>query len=303
MPPETADQAAPQGTESLVDQLAKGFDHLNEPDEPAKPKQNIQPEGEDAPEGEESVEEPGDGLEDVEYEGQTYKVPAALKEAIITKADYTRKSQDVANQARNVELLQEAMKAAQHEQAFVGSIQPEIGQLAQFEARQKHLIDNWSSLSSEDKQEIYLLDKQADSLRRAIDGKRNEFRQQQQKVANDLKAKAADVVRKSIPNFNEKVAQEIAEYAMSQGYTRQEIDAIWDPRHARTLWEAMQYSRLSKAAVKTPKVPVVVKPGASTAMPAQVKSDLNLRKAQKSAISSSDKARVIEQRLAASFAR
>lgn len=302
MPPETADQAAPQGTESLVDQLAKGFDHLNEP-EPAKPKQNVQPEGDDAPEGEESVEESGDGLEDVEYEGQTYKVPSALKEAIITKADYTRKTQDVANQARNVELLQEAMKAAQHEQAFVGSIQPEINQLSLEEAKRQDLFNRWSSLSMEDKAELQLIDHKIKSLMQGIEGKRNEFRQQQQRVANDLKAKAADVVRKSIPNFNEKVAQEIAEYAMTQGYTRQEIDAIWDPRHARTLWEAMQYSRLSKAATKTPKIPVVVKPGASTAMPQQVKTDLNLRKAQKSATSSSDKARVIEARLAASFAR
>lgn len=301
MPPETADQAAaPQSSESIVDQLAKGFDHLNEPD-PAKPKQ-IPPEGEEAPEGE-TAEEQGDGLEEVEYEGQTYKVPPALKEAIITKADYTRKTQDVANQARNVELMQEAMKAAQSEQAFVGSIQSELGQLAAFEAKQRDLINRWPTLSTDEKQEVYLLDHQMKSLNDTLNGKRNEFRQAQQKVANDLKAKAADVVRKSIPNFNEKVAQEIAEYAVSQGYTRAEVDAIWDPRHARTLWEAMQYSKLSKAAVKTPKVPAVVKPGASNAMPAAVKSDLNLRKAQGQAKDSSSKAKIIEQRLMAGFAR
>lgn len=302
MPPETADQAAPQGTKSIVDQLAKGFDHLNEPDL-AKPKENIQSEGDDAPVETDDSAEPGDGLEEVEYEGQTYKVPPALKEAIITKADYTRKSQDVANQARNVELMQEAMKAAQSEQAFVGSIQGELGQLAQFEAKQRDLINRWPTLSTDEKQEVYLLDHQMKSLNDTLNGKRNEFRQAQLKVANDLKAKAADVVRKSIPNFNEKVAQEIAEYAVSQGYTRAEVDAIWDPRHARTLWEAMQYSKLSKAAVKTPKVPAVVKPGASSAMPAQVKTDLNLRKAQGQAKTSSDKAKIIEQRLMAGFAR
>lgn len=297
MPPETADQAAPvQGTESIVDQLAKGFDQGPEP-EPAKPEEAAQPEA-DVEE-----QEPSDGLEEVEYEGQTYKVPPALKEAIITKADYTQKSQDVANQRRNVELLQDAMKAAQAEQAFTGSISSELNQLAVTEARQKDLIGRWTSLSMEDKQEIYLLDRQKESLQKQIDGKRAQFHQEQQRVANDLKAKAFDVVKKSIPNFNEKIAEEISLHAQSEGYTKQEIDAIWDPRHAKTLWKAMQYDKLQKAAVKAPKAPAVIKAGPSNPMPAQVKNDLNLRKAQKSATTSSDKAKVIQARLEASFAR
>jgi hypothetical protein len=300
MPPETADQAAPsevKGAESLVDQLAKGFDQAEEP-EPAKPEENIKPEGDDTP------EEPSDGLEDVEYEGQTYKVPAALKEAIITKADYTTKSQEVANARRNVELLQDAMKAAHGEQVFESSISGELRQLAHFEAKQKDLIDRWNTLSSEDKQEIYLLDKQAENMRKQIDGKRQQFRAEQQKTANDLKAKAMDVLRKSVPNFNEKLAEEISKHAVEvEGYTRAEIDAIWDPRHAKTLWKAYQYDKLQKAAVKTPKTPAVIKAGASNPMPAQVKNDLNLRKAQKSATTSSDKAKVIQARLEASFAR
>lgn len=296
MPPETADQAAP--AESIVDQLAKGFEPPPLPEKPTEPEVEAV-----ADEADTEIPESGDGLEDVEYEGQTYKVPKALREAIITKADYTQKSQDVANQKRNVELLQEAMRAAQTEQAFTGSIGGELAQLAQFEAKQQDLINRWNTLSSDEKQEIYLLDKQADSLRKSLDGKRAQFRADQQKVANDLKAKAFEVVKKSIPNFSEKVAEEISSHAQSEGYTRQEIDAIWDPRHAKTLWKAMQYDKLQKAAVKTPKAPVIVKSGASNPMPAQVKTDLNLRKAQKSASTSSEKAKVIQARLEASFAR
>lgn len=291
--PEAAVDQAVKPTESLVDQLAKSFDQGPEPD-PTEPQAAI-------PEGEEATEEVGDGFEEVEYEGSTYKVPAPLKEAIIQKADYTSKTQEVANARRNVELLQDAMKAAQAEQAFTGSIASELNQLAATEARQKDLIARWNTLSMEDKQEVYLLDKQMQSLQQGIDGKRQQFGHEQTRIANELKEKAKDVVRKSIPNFTDQLAKDIAEHAISEGYTKQEIDAIWDPRHAKTLYKAMQFDRLQKAAVKAPKPVAVVKPGASNPMPAQVKNDLSMRKAQKSASTSSDKAKVIQARLEASF--
>lgn len=300
MPTEQPDQAAPsevKGAESIVDQLAKSFEQPAEP-ETTEPEASAAEESDDA-----DATESSDGLEDVEYEGQSYKVPKALKEAIIHKADYTQKSQEIANQRRNVELLQDAMKAAQAEQAFTASIAPELNQLAVTEARQKDLIDRWNQLSSDEKQEIYLLDRQASTLKETLNGKRNQFMGEQKRVANDLKAKAMDVVRKSIPNFSDKVAEEVTQHALNEGYTRQEIDAIWDPRHAKTLWKAAQFDKLSKAAVQKPKTPVVVKAGPSNPMPNQVKADLNLRKAQKAASSSSDKAKVIEQRLMQGFAR
>lgn len=291
MPEAAVDQAAPKA-ESLVDQLAKSFDQGPEP-EPTEPQE--------AAADTEAPAEVGDGLEEVEYEGQTYKVPAPLKEAIIQRGDYTSKTQEVANARRNVELLQDAMKAAQAEQAFTGSIAPELNQLAATEARQKDLIARWNTLSMEDKQEVYLLDKQMQSLQQGIDGKRQQFGHEQTRIANELKSKAKDVLQKSIPNFNEQLAKDIAEHAVSEGYTKQEIDAIWDPRHAKTLYKAMQFDRLQKAAVKAPKPVAVVKPGASNPMPAQVKNDLSMRKAQKSASTSSDKAKVIQARLEASF--
>lgn len=291
MPEAAVDQAAPKA-ESLVDQLAKSFDQGPEP-EPTEPQE--------AAADAEAPAEVGDGLEEVEYEGQTYKVPAPLKEAIIQRGDYTSKTQEVANARRNVELLQDAMKAAQAEQAFTGSIAPELNQLAATEARQKDLIARWNTLSMEDKQEVYLLDKQMQSLQQGIDGKRQQFGHEQTRIANELKSKAKDVLQKSIPNFNEQLAKDIAEHAVSEGYTKQEIDAIWDPRHAKTLYKAMQFDRLQKAAVKAPKPVAVVKPGASNPMPAQVKNDLSMRKAQKSASTSSDKAKVIQARLEASF--
>ena len=65
----------------------------------------------------------------------------------------------------------------------------------------------------------------------------------------------------------------------------------------------LQFSS-SLRAVKSPSPAKVVKAGpAANAMPQATKVDLNLRKAQKAASTSSDKAKVIEARLAASFAR
>ena len=47
--------------------------------------------------------EPSDDLDDVEYEGKQYKLPKELREALLRQADYTRKTQDLANQRRGIE--------------------------------------------------------------------------------------------------------------------------------------------------------------------------------------------------------
>src|SRR5690349_1139844 len=60
---------------------------------------DLETEGE---EGEAAQPEP-DETEEVEHEGKKYKIPKPLKGALLMQADYTRKTQEVAEQRKQVE--------------------------------------------------------------------------------------------------------------------------------------------------------------------------------------------------------
>lgn len=68
-------------------------------------------EEDDTPEGEsdEAEEDSDDDGEEVEYEGKTYKVPKELKEGFLRQADYTQKTQQLAEQRKAVEATLERL--------------------------------------------------------------------------------------------------------------------------------------------------------------------------------------------------
>jgi hypothetical protein len=297
MPPETAEQAAPADSQEMAhaieDKLTQQFDQADPP-----------PKAKAAEPDKEGEEQPTPEFTEVEYEGETYQVPSKLKEAIIQKGDYTRKTQEVADSRRQIELQAEAFRVAQMEQAFAQTIHEPMRNIAVIESRTKALLDNWASLDTDQKQELLFLDKQREQFQRDIEGKRQEFIQGQTKAFEELKTKSMDIVRKSIPGWSPELAQEITKHALSDGYTQQEISSITDPRHVKTLWKARQFDLL-QAKAKTPaaKTPDVVKPGASNRMPQQVKDNLSFRKGLKAATSSTEKARLIEDLFARNFER
>jgi hypothetical protein len=282
--------------QSIEDRLTAQFDHATPPKQ-AK----AQPETPtESPDGE-IPEQPVPEFAEVEYEGETFQVPTKLKEAVIQKADYTRKTQEVAEARRQIELQNESFRMAQAEQEFNQTVSEPTQQLAIIAARTKDLLDNWQSLTTDQKQELLFLDKQRDSIAGTIQVKRKEFEGAQKQALEKLRAQAMESVRKSIPGWSPELAQEITKHAMSDGYTQAELSNIVDPRHVKTLWKAKQFDALQAKAKSTPPPPKIVKPGASNPMPQAVKDKLGFQKQMKVATSSSQKARLIEERLARSF--
>ena len=55
-----------------------------------------------------AIDPPDDG-EEIEHEGRKYLVPAALKPLLLMQADYTRKTQEVAEQRRAVQAERQAL--------------------------------------------------------------------------------------------------------------------------------------------------------------------------------------------------
>lgn len=57
----------------------------------------------DGEEPDDQAEAEAEDAEDIEYEGQTFRVPKVLKDAFLRNADYTQKTQEVA--ARRLSLI------------------------------------------------------------------------------------------------------------------------------------------------------------------------------------------------------
>ena len=65
-------------------------------------------------EADDSQDDADDGMVDAEYDGKTYRLPPALKDAFLRNADYTRKTQEVPEQRRYVEQQHESLQAVRH---------------------------------------------------------------------------------------------------------------------------------------------------------------------------------------------
>lgn len=304
---QTPDQPAAQPeSPSIADRVAAQFgitDHPEEPKETAPEAPN--PEVTETSDGEPPVEE----FAEVEYEGQRYQVPKPLEKAILQERDYTQKTQSVADKQRTFEVLQEQGRVQQMRAQFEAEISQEVSQIRAYDSvlAQK---PNWDSLSDAEVARTMAQRNQwkeeRDELDRSLNVKFNQYTQKREETIKEIRGKAAEVISKKIPSWNEAIAKEVREHAKSDGYTDVELQSMdLDPRHASTLYKAAQYDKLiagkAKAVQTATKAPPIVKPGTTRPMPQAVKNDLALKKAQANASSSSERAKIIQQRLEGRF--
>lgn len=204
------------------------------------------PETEALDEGQSEPEE-----EEVEHEGQKYKIPKAVKPLVMMQADYTRKTQELAEQRRTWE-AERAQQAefAQTFRAEIGKVESLTAQKAQFDAI---TTDQWAQLYAQDADQYRELQTQAERIKLDLDRAKSELTQKEQAAlseanANRVKAvqEAAAVLAKEIPNWSPQYAQQLATFATSKvGVSMDELRDTTDPR----MWKLihMAYGNDQKA--------------------------------------------------------
>lgn len=318
---DSSDQAAPTGAESqsIADRIADAF-LGKEPPEPqeAPPEPETQPveadQAEDAADAPDAPEEGANAEEafaEIEIDGKQYQVPEALKKAFIQQADYTRKTQEVAEQRRLVDFQRQQVALAESERKFGELVRDELSQMSTLDAalKQYEALD-WRNLSTDEmiryKVEIDQLKERKANIERGVQQKHGQWQQEVQRAHAQLLQQGMEAVKKAIPNFNDATIQEIKDYALSEGYTPEEIGNILDPRQVKTLWEAAQYRKLrtqkAPTAQKLAQARPIGKPAPSARPMDQATRDrLAFSKAKGAARSSAERAKVIEAYLAKTF--
>jgi hypothetical protein len=241
---------------------------------------------------------------EIELDGKTYQVPPELKDKFLLQSDYTKKTTEVAERQRAVEQRDLQIRAAEAERKFHDVVKDDVTQIQKIDFQ----IEQWKAvdavgLTSEQlwklKSTIDDLKDKRTELQSAINTKWQGFQHQQQQLAQEARAKAEEHISKAIKGWGPDTHKSIREYAVAEGFTTPELDAITDPRVVKVLWAASQFNKLQAQTIqgKVTSVPTV-KPGSSNPMPQHVKDQFALKKTlSNKSLSSADKAKAIEREL------
>lgn len=171
---------------------------------------------------------PADDTDEIEHEGQKYRVPKAIKPLVMMHADYTRKTQSLAEEKRAFE--QQRAQFAEASQAHfrdLGKLMALDDQLEQWKQV------NWQQLSDQDPQRAQSLWFQYNQLkeqRQALVDELQQKEQQRQAAAQQDYAKrvadARSFVAREIPGWSEELDVKLTNFAVSQGLTREQAAQI-----------------------------------------------------------------------------
>lgn len=236
-----------------------------------------EPETEEETEEEDSEEQPIQNVK-IKVNGEEIEKPLDEIVALAQQGlDYTQKTQQVAEQRKELEAIQEQIQAQQLElqqgAQLSGELVEDVAKITSLDQQlaQYQNVD-WQKLSDSDVVEAQKLFFQYNQLQQErsnavsqFEAKRQNALAQQQQIIADKVQKGREQLSKEIPNWSPETTQEIVSVGKEYGFTDNELNAIIDPRHVRVLHDAMQWRKLkSKNSVTKKKVASakpVVKPG------------------------------------------
>jgi len=200
-----------------------------------------------------------------------------LKSGYQRQADYTRKSQALAEQRKETENIQsERMQLEQERQMYANGLQ--MLQEQQTAKLQDFDKVDWETMKEEDPYQYMLKkDEYRDAQERVNNAAQQQALIQQEQQAASNQARGQFVQQEyarlvaALPEWNDKdstIKKDIQEYATSVGFRPEEINQLADHRSVLVIKKAMEFDKLTKKvapkkkAVK--KVPKVQKAGRGT---------------------------------------
>ena len=225
---------------------------------------------------------------EVELEGDKIVIPPKFREAFLKNADYTQKTQALADQRR---VIEQRAQALQVQEQTLQQLQPLYaqGQMVENAIQQFQRID-WETLRQTDpvdyaakRADYAALTQQRQELLQHV-SRGQEYLAQQRQAAIAEAAKAAEpVIRKAIPDWGPEKDSKLTQFALKQGATADELRGLAVRPWAVVLLDmAMKYQDLQAKKAELPKqvkhLSPVAKPGAKSTV--QTSDQASFRKAQ-----------------------
>lgn len=213
-------------------------------------------EAEDSPE-EESEEE--DTVE-IELDGKTYTVPASLKDSFLMQGDYTRKTQELAEERKAL-----AEVKARVQQAGEAEVNAKASVIAIQSALQQYQDVDWDALEAQDPMAANRHFRQMMQLQNALGEAENQYKsaveartfETQQEAAKRIEQGTA-VLQRDIPGWGPELATQLMSFGEKMGLARDYMESVDDP----ALVKLMHMAFLASKATKPAATKVEVKPAA-----------------------------------------
>lgn len=237
----------------------------------------------------------GDDAEDVDFEGQTFRVPKVIKEGLMRHKDYTHKTQELG--AERTALATERQRIEADRQRFRqdteahGANLRELAQLVgmgeQIEAYRKVDLNaieqqdlaNGTRHADRIRWERLDLEQQAQALAQSLHAKEQERQSTSQRERARQVEEAKATFARDIPNWNA-VKQPMWETAIAAGFTPDDLENTTDVRMMKLLrlaYIGKQYEDKQRGAIRaaTPQRPAAapVQQVAARRTPSTVPSD------------------------------
>lgn len=211
-------------------------------------------------------DEEDEEAEESDDDEPVYRVKMAGEEREITQseliklaqqgADYTKKSQQVAEERKRLEAesaiiaeaRKERMEYAQRLQALQQYLEQNAPQADDLEyLKENDPIGYAVKVAELTQQKEQMAAVRAEQERLAMMQQAEQTQQQKAYIAQQ-----AQLVSQLIPEYadaqkGESLRKELRAYAKSIGYTDEEVNSVYDARTVKALYDAMQYARLQKA--------------------------------------------------------
>ena len=205
------------------------------------------------PTGGEAGEPQDDDAFELELDGQVHTLPGALKNAFLRQADYTRKTQELAEHRRAAEGERQAL--ARDRRADEGA-SGDRAHLAALDSQIQHFAEaDWEAIAQADParaQALWAGFQQTRALREqyAYALSHHEARSQLQaaREAAERMTETGRVLQQEIEGWSPEVAGKLVEYAKAFGVTLEELSQMADPRLWKLLHKGYQADQASQQA-------------------------------------------------------
>jgi hypothetical protein len=310
----------PQGSAKTVGQAAEAFYGLMGGEEAqAQPEpQEIIEETIEQTEIQEDLEDGTEEYEEPEEEQTpTYRVKVGKEEVDVPldellkgysrTADYTKKTQEVAEARKAIESerqkIQEASRLRDQYAERLGVIEQMLSQSEQAEdlsaLKETDPIGYAVKVAEQAEREKQLAAVRAERQRLAQSQQAENSERLKSHLANE-----AAKLRDAIPEMSDEikgevVKRDIRDFAKSVGFSDQELASVYDSRAVLTLYKAMQYDKLMKGksdlTKKVNQAPRMLKPGTSTPEARETEQTKKLRQQLKRSGNKNDAAKLFER--------
>lgn len=201
--------------------------------------------------------QPEDELEEVEWDGEKYRIPKALKPGLLMQADYTRKTQELAEQRRTVEqhftsLTQQAelqQQTLEHRVAL-RNVEQTLQQLQSIDFSQYDQSDpQVAAWVAQQSMRVVQYSQAKAELESAIAKTETDFQQLSERSRANAIAQADQVLSREIEGWSPQLVRDLAGYAAENfGITPQELqDSVINPDGTADTRTFKVLARLHKA--------------------------------------------------------